>query len=112
MRALIFPLVFLAGCAINSSVRIANWPPLKVVENYVSSATMFDRCQKYAPWGSIVEACAEFDLAAGVCNIYYNKEFPPPQRIIDHEREHCAGYDHVGGTEMRALLEQFNREFP
>ena len=102
--------VLLAGCTINGDTRVEGWPKLKTVEHYVSTVAMFDQCQKYAPWGSVVEACAEFDLTLGVCNIYYSKDFPPSQRVIDHEREHCEGYDHIGGTELQMLLNARNRE--
>ena len=102
-------LTLLAGCTINSQTRVEGWPKLTVVEHYVPYANLFDQCQKYASLGSVVEACAEFDLRAGRCDIYYNADFPPSQRVIEHEREHCLGHDHIGGTELQDLLDEWRK---
>jgi hypothetical protein len=52
--------------------------------------------------GPAVDACAEVDFAAGVCNIYYSSEFPPGDIIMRHERERrCRGYDNIGDRTIR-----------
>jgi len=83
------------------------WPQLKVTEHYVPNKDMRDRCGKYAAFGSAPMACAEFDLGAGTCDIWYSADFPPAATMIEHEREHCQGYDHAGATTMKDALRAF-----
>ena len=49
-------------------------------------------------------ACAEFNLVARRCDIWLSQSFAP-RAIVEHERMHCAGYDHVGSTNMKRFLE-------
>jgi len=101
--AILFPL-FLGACTIIGHQKVEGWPRLKVVEHYVPHHVMRDRCVKYTPWGSSPEACAEFNLAERRCDLWFSADFPPPKAFIEHERLHCAGYDHVGSTNMRDFL--------
>jgi hypothetical protein len=84
--------------------KVEGWPPLQVVEHYVPHAQMRERCARYMGFGTAPIACAEFGLAARRCDIWYSADFPPSPEIVEHERLHCAGYDHVGGTTMKDLL--------
>jgi hypothetical protein len=97
--------VLAAGCAIGHQ-RVEGWPKLEIVEHYVPHAEMRDRCKPYVGWGMEPAACAEFDLARGKCHIWFSADFPPQKVIIDHERLHCAGYDHIGSTNMQRFLDQ------
>jgi hypothetical protein len=96
-----------AGCSINSHERIAGWPELQIVEHYVSHTEMRDRCAKYVGFGMQPEACAEFNLSQRRCDIWFSRDFPPQRWIVAHERQHCAGYDHIGSTAMQQLLERY-----
>lgn len=92
-----------AGCAI-SHQKVEGWPQLQIVEHYVAHAEMRDRCKPYVGWGMEPAACAEFDLPRGRCHIWYSADLRPQQFIINHERLHCAGYDHIGSTMMQRFL--------
>ena len=98
-----------AGCTTVGHVKVEGWPRLEVVEHRVPHKVMRERCGRYVP-NALLEAnaCAEFDLASGRCNIWYSVDSPPSQAVIDHERLHCEGYDHVGSGSMRDLLERYN----
>lgn len=96
----------LAGCTTMDHERVAGWPELQVVEHYVPHARMRNRCARYVGFGMSPMACAEFDLAGGRCHIWYSAEPPPSRFIVDHERLHCAGYDHAGSTSMQQLLKR------
>jgi hypothetical protein len=107
MRKLLAVLAALAaGCSAIGHHRVEGWPKLEIVEHYVPHAEMRDRCVRYVGWGMEPAACAEFDLARGKCHIWFSADFPPQKFIIDHERLHCAGYDHTGSTAMQRFLER------
>ena len=95
-----------AGCSVIGHERVEGWPALEVVEHYVPHAQMRDRCAPYVGFGMSPEACAEFDLVHRKCHIWFSADFPPQKFIIEHERMHCAGYDHVGSSNMARFLEQ------
>lgn len=104
--AITAPLVVfsLGACTTIGHEKVEGWPNLKVTEHRVPHHEMRDRCAKYAPWGSYPEACAEFNLNAGTCDIWLSADFPPPAAFVEHERLHCHGYDHVGEENMSRLL--------
>jgi hypothetical protein len=105
----LFPLfLFLGACTTIGHEKVEGWPQLTVVEHYVPHHVMRDRCVKYTPFGSSPEACAEFNLAERRCDLWFSADFPPPKAFIEHERMHCAGYDHVGETNMRNFLAAWN----
>jgi hypothetical protein len=95
------------GCTLIGHERVSDWPRLEVLEHYVPHAEMRSRCGQYAGFGMSPEACAEFDLARGRCDIWYSADFPPPPPVIAHERLHCAGYDHIGESSLRAMLARY-----
>jgi hypothetical protein len=106
VRALIAALLSLssAACATIGHQKVEGWPALEVVEHYVPHARMRERCARYAGFGTTPLACAEFHFAARQCHIWFSADFPPSRGVIDHERLHCAGYDHVGESTMKELL--------
>ena len=95
-----------AGCSIVGHEQVQGWPQLEIVEHYVPQAQMRDRCAPYVGFGMTPEACAEFDLANGKCHLWFNGDSPVQEFIVKHERLHCAGYDHVGSTNMARFLQQ------
>lgn len=92
---------FLSACTVIGHDSVMGWPELEVTENYVSHREMRDRCAPYTPPLMSPEACAEFDFALKRCTIWFSVDFPPPARIVAHERLHCAGHDHVGESTLR-----------
>jgi hypothetical protein len=105
----VLPCVLAASCSVMMGHEpVAGWPQLEVVEHHVPHAQMRDRCAKYVAFGSSPEACAEFDLANRKCHIWFSSDFPPQPFVVEHERMHCAGYDHAGSTSMAAYLEYWN----
>ena len=103
MKALLLT-VFVSGCTVIGHEKIEGWPELAVTEHYVSHKEMRDRCGKYLGPFSSPEACAEFNLDTKRCDIWFSADFPPAAFIVEHERLHCGGFDHVGETEMRDFL--------
>lgn len=99
-------LLALAGCASMSDTKVDGWPALEIVEHYVAHADMRNRCHMYVGFGSAPEACAEFSFSAARCDIWFSADFPPASFVVAHERQHCLGFDHVGGTSMKAMLAQ------
>jgi hypothetical protein len=99
--------MLVTACSTIEHQRVDGWPELEVVEHYVPYREMQERCVRYVGFGMAPEACAEFDLAAGKCHIWYSAESPRLKFVRDHERLHCAGYDHVGSTGMKQYLTQY-----
>ena len=96
--------LFLPACAVIDHKRIEGWPELEIVEHRVPAEEMVSRCQKYTGAASVPIACAEFNLRARRCDIWLSESFAP-RAVVEHERLHCAGYDHVGSTNMQRFLE-------
>lgn len=94
----------LAGCSVMSDQRVDGWPALEIVEHHVSGANVQERCARYVGFGMVPVACAEFDLAARKCHLWFNAEQPPASFVVEHERQHCRGFDHIGSTNMRDFL--------
>lgn len=99
-------LLLAAGCTSVAHERVEGWPELRVAEHYVPMHDMLERCRKYVPWGMTPLACAEFNLAFGTCDIWLSESFAP-KAVVEHERLHCRGYDHVGETAMRDFLAKY-----
>jgi len=101
--------VFVATSAACTSIgheKVEGWPELEIIEHRVSSDEMYQRCSKYVAFGMLPMACAEFNLATRRCDIWLVKDFAP-KNIVEHERLHCLGYDHVGETAMRDFLVRY-----
>jgi hypothetical protein len=96
-------LLAVTGCTIIGHEKIPDWPSLEVREHYVAHHIMRDKCSRYVAFGMSPEACAEFNLNAGTCDIWYSADFPPGPGVVEHERMHCEGYDHIGGQVLRKL---------
>ena len=96
-----------AACTVIGSERVEGWPALQIVEHRVPHHEMRDRCSRYVGFGSAPQACAEFDFDTARCDIWYSADFPPQPFIVEHEREHCQGYEHAGEHHMRAGLQAY-----
>jgi len=96
--------LLLTACTMVGHQKVAGWPDLQTFEHYVPNDQMRDRCSKYVAFGMSPEACAEFSLAANRCDIWLSADFPPAKWVLEHERLHCKGYDHIGMDTMARLL--------
>lgn len=109
MQFLLLPLlVLLATEGAIDHERVEGWPKLEIVEHHVPHAVMRTRCMPYVGFGMSPVACAEFDLVARRCDVWFSADFPPSRSTIEHERLHCEGHDHPGDTTLRDLLARFN----
>lgn len=97
----------LSACTLVGHRKVAGWPEMQIVEHYVPNAEMRERCAKYVGFGMSPAACAEFSLAENRCDVWYSADFPPTRSIVEHERLHCQGYDHIGGTTLQGLLNRY-----
>ena len=95
-----------AACSTVGHEKVEGWPELTIVEHRVSAGEMYDRCKKYVAFGMLPMACAEFNLATKRCDIWLMEGFAP-RSIVEHERLHCQGHDHVGETAMRDFLTRY-----
>jgi hypothetical protein len=108
MRRILCGLLLAAGtvgCTTIGHEKVDGWPALRVFEHYVSAEEIYERCRKYVGFGMIPLACAEFNLAAGRCDLWFNAGFAP-RFTVEHERLHCLGYDHPGATNMATVLKR------
>ena len=84
----------LAGCG-NLGVH-ADWdatpafPPLDPVYVEVAASELARVCGDYP--GMYLHGCARRDFEMRTCFIYTAPR--PPAWLLEHERKHCAGYDH------------------
>lgn len=99
--------VVLSACTVIGHEKVAGWPAMQVVEHYVPTHEMRERCSKYVAFGMSPEACAEFNLVTNRCDLWFSADFPPPKRIVEHERLHCEGYDHIGMNTLAEFLARY-----
>lgn len=100
----------LSACTLVGHEKVAGWPRLQVFEHSVPHAEMRERCGKYVGFAMSPEACAEFTFDARRCDIWYSADFPPTRAMIEHERLHCQGYDHIGARTMAEMLARYRGE--
>ena len=81
-RCAVLLAAILCGCSTIGHEKVAGWPELRIVEHHVPNNVMRDRCVKYVGFGMSPEACAEFNFAAGVCDIWFSADFPPPAYVV------------------------------
>ena len=96
------------GCTTIGAERVEGWPELEIVEHYVPHREMRERCARFVGMGMSPEACAEFDFAGGKCHIWHSADFPPPPFAVEHERQHCQGFEHAGEQGMREILANYD----
>jgi hypothetical protein len=96
--------VMVSGCSVIGGERVSGWPELKIIEHHVSHREMRDRCMPYMGVGMSPEGCAEFNFAQSRCDIWLSADFPPPRFVVEHERQHCLGYEHAGENDLREIL--------
>ncbi|SRR5258708_3347236 len=104
-------LVVLALPSLVGHRRVDGWPEMRVVEHVVPTVKeMGDACAVEARPGCTVFACALFYFDSNECHIWVTDETPTHLGLLEHERLHCAGYDHwwtppgCGGISMEESL--------
>src|SRR5688572_4787843 len=94
MRYLI--VLLLTGCALKpieyAIAPPADWPMTREEIAYLEPGTVPPMCAQYA---NHTNSCAVVNFRTGVCYIYLTSKDPA---LLEHERAHCRGYDHVGDT--------------
>jgi len=96
-----------AACTVIAGDPVVGWPELTVVEHYVPHNEMRERCSRYVGFGMMPEACAEFDFVAQRCDLWFSADFPPGAYVLEHERQHCRGYEHAGEHELSDILSRY-----
>ena len=99
--SLILLLLLLNSCArstIDYNNRVENWPTLEPRIHVVSYDEMYKVCSKYGEFGKEVLACAKFTYDPPICDVWVTD---PDGWTLQHELDHCLGYDHPGSNEMR-----------
>lgn len=109
MRLLL--VLLLAGCASRvPDIDFTNqppdgWPKLEERIGYVKTDQLEKYCLASRP--GYAPACALVDFAREICWIYLATKDPA---ILEHERAHCRGYDHVGDRDRsKAALERYKK---
>ena len=102
--SVVFLAMVLSACTIVGYEKVLGWPQMETVAHYVPSQEMRSRCSPYVGFGMLPEACAEFNFAANRCDIWFSADFPPPASVVEHEKLHCQGYDHIGQRIMAEML--------
>ena len=92
----------LSSCSVMGHQKVEGWPALRVVEETVADEVMLARCSRHDP---VPLACAEIFIDVGLCRITYSERFAP-EWVKEHERLHCAGFDHFGSSTMQGILER------
>src|SRR5919202_3745492 len=112
-NALALSLVILtSGCStIDSHTRVPDWPELKVIEHHVSHREMNDRCAPYTAFLMQPLGCTLFMFDIREAHIYVSKELPL-NWVLEHERLHAAGYDHIGSSAMKRLWDGWKAKYP
>jgi hypothetical protein len=107
----LLPCLPLSGCVvmIDDHAAIADWPQLKIVEYHVGEAELRDQCARFAPPFTTAAACTLFYFDRREAHVYVSKDFPNPS-ILEHERLHAAGYDHVGSEAMQRLWQAWKTQ--
>jgi hypothetical protein len=98
--------VMLAGCTMIDAHRPApaDWPPLAVVERRASFLEVQRACKPDMPLMlslvvGVYLGCARIHFDANLCEVWLLEG--ADEATAAHERMHCAGYDHIGGTVLR-----------
>lgn len=102
MRYLI--VLLLSGCVMvkmdYSYAPPADWPKLEEKLHYIEAIDFPKFCGKL-PLFKHADGCSVVNFEYEVCYIYLVKK---DDELLEHERGHCRGFDHVGqaGVSLRA----------
>lgn len=97
------------ACTTIGQQRLEGWPDLRIVEHRVSEFELRERCVPYVGFGVVPQACVEIYLSDLTCHIWLSESYPPPRFVVEHERRHCEGYDHVRGKTVQQIWERYRR---
>jgi hypothetical protein len=96
----------LSGCTIIDAHRgpPEDWPPLAVVERRASFLDVQRACNPDMPLLAsllvgVYLGCARIHFDASLCEVWLLED--ADAATAAHERMHCAGFDHIGGSVLR-----------
>lgn len=106
--------LLLAGCtAINVHQEPPkDWPKLEISYHKVGFWEMQRHCGTSGPKFLLFQSfgCAWIDFDAMTCRIYYAaQDTESAALVIEHEEEHCRGFDHIGSSTLRDYWENWKR---
>lgn len=95
-------IVLLAGCTTTlrhaamdyNNPPPADWPKLREHIYSIQHADLARYCKTSAENAAKSVSCAVINFAVNTCSIYITEKALPDS--LQHEREHCLGYNHVG----------------
>jgi hypothetical protein len=94
-----------SGCTIVDMNRPppADWPELRVIEQRASFLDLQRVCNPGTPLAislliGVIQSCAWIYFDRGECVIWSTEDASP--EVLEHERAHCAGYDHIAGSTL------------
>jgi hypothetical protein len=96
-------LALVPGCTmVDRHVRIEGFPQLKVIEHHLGHAEMRDNCLPYTGPFMTPAGCTLFVFDRMEAHIVVSKDIPNPA-VLEHERLHAAGHDHIGSEGMKRM---------
>lgn len=95
-------ILLLQGCStIDHRSAPADWPLLEEKILYVNGATLYKYCESNL-LTDFAFACSRISFEKRVCYIILPEQTADGSQpwLLAHEREHCAGKDHVGEHDL------------
>lgn len=97
MKRAALALLLLSGCSVMDYSRAppSDWPALTVTVERMAFGPLQAKCG-----GNLfvqVLACPWVNFTARTCVIYTSTD---DEAVLDHERDHCRGYNHVGDSRV------------
>lgn len=94
----------LTGCSLGiGHEKVLDWPEMRIEVNKVDSHVVWKECTKVISPLVLPAACAVFYMAERRCVIWVAEG---DDLGLEHEMLHCQGYDHIGATQMKNMLER------
>jgi len=86
----------------------ADWPNLEVTVQKVG----FWELQRVCGGNLITQyfGCAWIYFATMVCNVFYAADDESAVYVIEHEKMHCRGHDHIGSSMLADGWEKWKKE--
>lgn len=91
-----------------------DWPELEIIYNKVDFWTLQKECGTIGPMFLLFQSlgCAWIRFDEMTCNVYYYSGLDSDSKVsvIEHEKMHCHGYDHIGSKTLYNAWEAYKKE--